>query len=397
MPQRSPNSNLAVFTSNIYKAFDKFCQVDVIYTDFSKAFDKVNHHILLLKAEYIFGFSEQLIQLLNSYLSNRLLYVVSNNIESRTFFASSGVPQGSNLGPLLFLIFINDIISTVDCNILLFADDLKIFMNVSDETDCVKLQENVDRLYVWSSINKLSFNINKCCVMSYTRKKTLTSFNYLMNNEPLKRVEEVLDLGILMDTKLYYNNHINLIVSKSLKIIGFIYRNSKEFKNVKTILMLYFSFVRSKLEYCALIWSPFYNECINKIEGVQKKLLKFTYYREHGIYPLDIIYNELLQIYKLPSLQKRRIITDLMFLYKICNNLIDCTYLLSEITFKVPDTRTRKSLMFHINCPRTNYLQSSPLARICIEYNNICNDNFVDVNCSKIKSFKKYIEQTINL
>ena len=126
----------------------------MVYTDFQKAFDRIDIQITLNKL-YTFGFHENLVKLFRSYLYGRQHYVFYNGNRSKTFIPTSGVPQGSNLGPLLFILFINDLPSSLNCSSLLFADDLKIFMQIRQEEDCHQLQENLDRISLWCEVNKL--------------------------------------------------------------------------------------------------------------------------------------------------------------------------------------------------------------------------------------------------
>lgn len=139
MHKRSTTTNLACFTQYVSQSIDKRGQVDVIYTDFQKAFDQIDHYVLIEKLSRI-GFSSKLILLMRSYLFGRNQHVEYLNIKSRQFSPTSGVPQGSNLGPLLFLIFINDLTETISCEKLLFADDMKIFYTINSINDCISLQ-----------------------------------------------------------------------------------------------------------------------------------------------------------------------------------------------------------------------------------------------------------------
>ena len=233
-------------------------QIDVVYTDFSKAFDRVDHKLLIDKLSHI-GFSNSLLNFFISYLNNRLQYVYYNSYRSNTYLATSGVPQGSNLGPLLFIIFINDLCNNLDCQKLLFADDLKIFSEINKIDDCIDLQQQIHKIELWCISNKLEMNVSKCKVVTYTRKATQTEFLYTFNNTVLSRGQTTKDLGILFDSKLDFVEHVNVITNSALRLLGFIIRNCKQFSNTQALKTLYFSLVRSKIEYGAIIWNPIYN------------------------------------------------------------------------------------------------------------------------------------------
>jgi ribonuclease P/MRP protein subunit RPP40 len=140
-------------------------QIDVIYIDFSKAFDRVDHKLLLTKLDS-FGFSDNLIQLIASYLSDRALFVQYRGFSSGLFQQLSGVPQGSVLGPLFFVIFSNDMTDLLNVPFQLYADDLKIYNVIETNEDCLKLQRNIDLIQNWARTNNLLLNINKCNVVS---------------------------------------------------------------------------------------------------------------------------------------------------------------------------------------------------------------------------------------
>src|SRR5436190_11282116 len=169
MPSWLIVSNLAKFVNFTSKVLDEKGQVDVVYTDMSKVFDKVNGTLLLRKLHSL-GFSAGTLKLFSSYLTGRKQYVSFLGYKSDPFFVQSGVPQGSNLGPLLFIIFVNDLISLLKCIGLMYADDLKIFYEIKTVLDCLALQLDLNVIYEWCVRNKLQLNINKCCVMSFHRK-----------------------------------------------------------------------------------------------------------------------------------------------------------------------------------------------------------------------------------
>ena len=154
--------------------------MDVIYTDFTKAFDKVSHNILLHKMYNEFGLHSNLVYFFNSYLHNRKQGVIVRGYSSDQFIPKSGVPQGSNMGPLLFVLFIDSLIKEVKkCEVLMFADDLKLYASISNYKDCLNLQKNLNLIFEWSVENRLSFNITKCNVMSFTKKKKQFAFPIL--------------------------------------------------------------------------------------------------------------------------------------------------------------------------------------------------------------------------
>ena len=162
--KRSTITNLAYFSQFVSEAIDRKSQVDVIYTDFQKAFDQIDHFILLNKLHH-FGFTQSLLSLLESYLFNRVQFVKYRNFHSSNFSPTSGVPQGSNLGPLLFLLFINDIVDEIHCEKLLYADDMKLFFEIIPVGNCLALQSDLDQLLEWCKENRLTLNMSKCNII----------------------------------------------------------------------------------------------------------------------------------------------------------------------------------------------------------------------------------------
>ncbi|GBM15650.1 hypothetical protein AVEN_95271-1 [Araneus ventricosus] len=187
MTKRSTSTNLMCLTDKIISAFEDNCQLDVIYTDFSKAFDSIDFGILMKKLRII-GFHVNLSQWLFSYLSNGTLYVYFNNVVSDAFSNTSGVPQGSILGPLLFILFINDLCGKFGFSgCLLFPDDLKFFRQIRSSADADLLQNDLDNLYQWCIVNKLLLNVEKCSILSFTRKSQPIFYSYQINDILLRR------------------------------------------------------------------------------------------------------------------------------------------------------------------------------------------------------------------
>ena len=231
LPNRSTLPNLANFTQDVLDGLDDGLQTDTIYTDFEKAFDRVSHQRLLLKLDR-YGLHERTLAFMRSYLVNRTQYVNFQRQFSAPYVVNSGVPQGSNLGPLLFLLQLDDIKHVITrSKFSKFADDLRLRKLIKSPTDCEDLQSDLDRIYEWSQENSLLFNIDKCKVMSFSRSHNPILWTYTMNSLPLARITEVKDLGITFTNDLDFSTHIIQIVNNATKSLGFIKANSKNFSN----------------------------------------------------------------------------------------------------------------------------------------------------------------------
>lgn len=390
---RSVDSNLISYTEVILDALDNNCQVDAVYTDFAKAFDKVSHERLLLKLWH-FGIHGDLFRWIKSYIENRSQAVAVGGYTSQFRSVTSGVPQGSHLGPLLFILYINDITECIkNSNMLLYADDAKIFRVIRNIDDCNALQNDLNSFETFCVSSNLFLNPDKCFVISFSRKKTNINFNYKLHDKELGRVDQIRDLGVIMDSKLTFIPHIDHIISKSLKQLGFILRVGKPFKRLLTFKVLFNSYVRSRLEFACVVWSPLYKIHSDRIEKVQKKFVKAVEYRTTKKY-LD--YATALKRQNLTSLSYRRERADLLFLYKVINNHIDAPLLLQSLSFRVPrrcERACRKKPLFHIPRSRTSYANNSFLKRACRLYN----DRYVnlDIFSNKLSRFKKQSLQCI--
>ena len=363
--RRSTITNLSCFSQQVAEVLNKQGQVDVIYTDFTKAFDQIDHSIILHKLQ-LFGLSNKLCSFLSSYLTNRSQYVSYNGFKSSEYLVTSGVPQGSNLGPLIFLLFINDLPTYIEhCPSLLFADDTKVHNEIKSESDCLGLQLAVDNLTNWCFINRLALNVQKCKVITFSRKKHPLIYDYNINNTRLERFEIVKDLGVYFDSNFNFNHHANEVAKSAAVSLGFILRNTKGFNNIRALKNLYNAFVVSKLEYASLIWSPIYSCYKTMLERIQRKFLKHIWFKLFGHYPPQgFDHNQLLVILNFKSLEQRRISHFLIFLYKLINYKIDCSYLLSKLSFIVPRSGSRKPLCLQTPLCRSDVLKSSPVYKM---------------------------------
>ena len=209
-------------------ALDEGRQVDVAFLDFSRAFDRVNHSILLRKL-CSFGISGSLLQWCESYLSNRWQRTVLDGVSSTWLEVPSGVPQGSILGPLFFAVFISDLPDVVlPGNIIaLFADDCNTSRFIDDASDQVCFQQDLDNLLQWSIRNAMAFNVKKCKVMRLSRKRQPLVSSYFLDDSLLEEVKEFKDLGVTTTDNFNWNSHIDIIVSKANRMLGLIKRTCR--------------------------------------------------------------------------------------------------------------------------------------------------------------------------
>ena len=256
MAGRSTVTNLAIFCNFVTRALDGWRQVDVIYTDFTKAFDRVDHFLLIDKLASV-GFGGQLLSWLFSYITGRFQHVRVGDVLSKTVFASSGVPQGSHLGPILFLLFVDDIREvTRNSKFFMFADDLKLFKCISCPSDSLDLQSDLDILSEWCLSNRMELNISKCHILRLSRNKSPIHYRYTIAGSKLSTVEVTRDLGVLIDSSFSFVEHIQHVVAASSRALGFITRNSSDFVRPSTLRYLYNSLVLPHLEYASVIWAP---------------------------------------------------------------------------------------------------------------------------------------------
>ena len=308
---RSCLTNLLEFLDKVTGCVDSGENVDVIFLDFAKAFDKVPYKRLMLKLKS-HGIIGKVAQWIEEWLNNRRQRVGIRGTLSDWLLVLSGVPQGSVLGPLLFLIYINDL----DCNIknwiLKFADDTKIFSRILDDHDSERLQQDLFKLITWSEEWQMMFNVSKCKVM-HIGKKNIQN-HYVMNNHKLDKVQEERDLGIMITQDLKVTQQCQLAYNKASRILGLINR-TVENKCSDIMIRLYKSLVRPILEYCIPAWSPQYIKDKKLLERIQRRFTKMI----PAIQSLS--YEERLSKTGLWSLEHRRVRADLIEVFKIIQGL----------------------------------------------------------------------------
>ncbi|KAL4082753.1 hypothetical protein QTP88_029626 [Uroleucon formosanum] len=274
-PGRSTTTCNLVFSNFVFDSFKKRSQVDVVYTDLAKAFDTVNHSVLLRVLETS-GFGEPVLSWFGSFLVNRLQWVKLFGIKSNIFSSTSGVPQGGHLSPILFLLFVNSVRNALPlCKLLCFVDDMKLFMEINSAADCENLQSSLDCFVSWCLKIGLKVNTSKCRVMTFTRSRSTILFDYNISGLTIERVDNLIDLGFKLSSTLSPSPHIAMITSRAFKVLGFIMRLSKDFKLSKSLKSLYCALVRPILEYGSVVWDPYTVSDINQLGRVQLRFLRF--------------------------------------------------------------------------------------------------------------------------
>jgi len=310
MKGRSCLSNLLDFFEEVYENLDKNNSVDIIYLDFAKAFDKVPHRRLAKKLQAC-GIGGRLLQWITNWLRGRRQRVRINGTNSTWIDVISGVPQGSVLGPLLFVIYINDIDEEIVSKISKFADDTKLCASINNEDDAKLLREDLARLFRWAEDWQMLFNIDKCAVMHMGRKNK--SFKYEMGNKELRTTEEEKDLGVIVHHSTKSSRQCTVAATKANRILGFI-RRTVVSREKSIILNLYKTLVRPHLEYCVQVWNPHLQKDKDILEKVQRRATRMI----RGIGRLT--YEERLKECGLTTLEKRRCRGDLIETYKLITN-----------------------------------------------------------------------------
>lgn len=388
---RSTTTNLLTFTEFLVQCIDANKQCDVVYTDFSKAFDKISHSILVYKLS-LYGVTGFLLKWLASYLAEREFYVVVNGFRSETFSITSGAPQGAHLASVLFNIFVNDLPHCFQySNCFLYADDLKFARCIESSHDAILLQEDLDRLFKWCTYNRMELNIKKCYYISFSRKMNHIRSEYMVDNKKINKVDKIKDLGVLFDDKLTFIPHMEQIITKASKMLGFVIRNTRSFKQSSTKIMLYNSLVRSILEYCSVVWRPHYATHMLRLERVQKRFLWHLAFSQGKSKCLPS-YHTRLRYFRMLPLSTRANITDAFFFYKLIRNKIDCPTLLALFRFRAP-TRLPRGNVTPLYPPlrRTVLGANSAIPRLC-KIINSCSD-VIDIHHDSIGKFIKSIIQ----
>ena len=381
---RSCVSQLLVTINEWFTSLDDKIPVDAAYLDFRKAFDSVPHKRLLAKL-YGYGVRGKALQWITSFLKNRSQYVNVNNNLSKKVDVTSGVPQGSVLGPSLFIYFINDLPDVTSCLIKIFADDTKAYLPIRSTEDQEKLQFSIDKLVEWTDKWLIKFNSDKCKILHLGKNNPKYKY-HIKEGENISDLTETLcekDLGIFIDPKLDFNDHITTTIKKARRLNGMLLRNIS-MKNKSIMVPLFVAIIRPVLEYGVAVWCPHWKKDRKKIEQIQQQYTK----RIDGMHKLS--YTERLTILRLPSLEYRRFRGDLIEVYKITHNLYDPVTTNSLFSFAYDSSLRSNSYKLTKPSFNTNQYQHFFTNRVINNWNSLPNEI---VTADSLNTFKNKIDK----
>ena len=331
--KRSCETQLIQLVVDLERQLSLGKQTDLILLDFSKAFDKVNHLKFLYKLSCFGVKGNTLINWIQSFLIGRTQTVVLDGESSEEVKVTSGVPQRSVLGPLLFLLYINDLHENIRSQVRLFADDTALYLTVTNMQDSQVLQSDLESLQHWERTWDMEFNPGKCQVIHITCSKSPVKSRYFMHNQELESVDAAKYLGVTSSKDLSWNTHINNITRTTNKTLGFVKRNVvTKNKDIKT--MAYNSLVRPQVEYASVVWSPYTKDNINKFEKVQRRAARWV----SNDYSSYSSVTDMLSNLGWRSLENRRTDMPLALFYKIVYGLVAITL---PSYFEHPEVYTR--------------------------------------------------------
>jgi hypothetical protein len=368
---KSTTTNLVSYLDYITPLVGSQRQVDAIYFDLTSAFDLVPHTLLLHKLSAL-GFSGGYVNWIRSYLTNRQSRVRIGGTISLPFEVLSGVPQGSVLGPLFFNVFVNDLCDSIKhSRYLLFADDIKIYRAISSPEDCNLLQSDIDAIRDWCAANSMKLNIDKTNVITFSRKTNILIYEYKLFHTNITRTSSVKDLGVYLDSKLYFHTHVNFIFSQCIKLLGLIRSVTFSFSTLECMFVLYATLVRAKVEYASVVWNSITSTDANKLERIQRKFTVICFKR---FFPqVKYSYDLALEQLHLHTLCKRRHHIDALFLNQVFRGSILCSSALEIVGLRVPFRCSRDFPMYRVCSASKN----CPSARCASAANVVCMD--VDV------------------
>ena len=312
---RSCMSQLLNHYEKLITILEESSNADALYLDMSKAFDKVDHRTLLRKLKAL-GIGGKVHEWLTAFLTNREQVVMVDGKKSKPEKVLSGVPQGTVLGPILFILYINDITKVIrNTYIMIFADDSKLIKEINSLRDRELFNEDIIAVTEWAAANKMELNKLKYQLIQYGKNDELKQPYKIDESTEVMKSDTVKDLGILMSENMQFNEHIVEIKNKAKGVAAWILRLVKS-RSEETIMLLYKTYVRPHLEYACSLWSPHLKKHIELLEGIQRTITA----KIQGLEELS--YHDRLKALNMFSLQRRRERYDIIHLWKIQQGII---------------------------------------------------------------------------
>lgn len=370
---RCIETNLMEFVHYIHSAFEQKVQVDVFFADIKKAFDTVSQPLMVRKVSS-FPLSNQTLHWLNSYSSNRKQCVKVGSSQSEQYIAHSAIGQGTILGPLIFISYFDDLdADNGPSKSFNFADDKKKAMKIRCMADTVIFQEEIDKFVRWCDQNGLELNVKKCKIMSFSQKRDTIKASYSIKGVQIERVDEIRDLGVIMDPKLSFHPQIEFAKRKADNCLAFVKRECYKTLKLDNAKLLYGSLVRSHLEFANVIWSPYHSSHKRFIESTQKQAVIFinkdNLNREENGYVLKP-YVERCDELNITSLIRRRINSAVLWMHKIISGRMDSPELRSHLELNTGVRTYRNPEFIKIKFSRTEYGLNSPFNVACRAFNH---------------------------
>lgn len=382
----SCETQLLEFTEETTAAMEKGISSDVIIMDFAKAFDRVNHSLLCHKLDH-YGIRNNTNIWIANFLLNRRQAVVVDGAKSSYVPVRSGVPQGSVLGPCLFLAYINDLPSKIASSARLFADDTAIYRLLMTQNDTAILQDDLRKLEIWEDEWDMSFHPDKCNQLPLSRsRKPINATSYQLHNHSLEKVNSSKYLGVTIQTDLSWNIHIDNVSAKANRTLGFIRRNLK-ICSTKTKELAYKALVRPTVEYASSVWDPHTEKQIHTIEKVQRRAARFVLNRHRNTSSVTDMLSQL----QWQTLQDRRKCARLSMLFKILHGQakVRCPAIQRQLP---TNRRSQHNLQLQrIQC-RTDYRKFSFFPRTIADWNALPGPV---VHAPSICSFNQKVQKSL--
>jgi len=382
---RSCLTNLLETIEDWTAALEDGYGVDVLFLDYQKAFDTVPHRRLIEKIKW-YGISDSLCEWISDFITNRQMRVVADGGSSNWCHVKSGVPQGSVLGPLLFVLYVNDLPHLLKSKVKMFADDIKLWSIVKTKEDEKLIQNDIELLEQNSKDWLLKFNVDKCKKLSIRHQ--LPTEYWLRGESGTKLMEQVSeerDLGVIITEDLKWNQQCSKAAAKAMSVLGMIKRTFNGLDK-DSFNILYGTYVRPHLEYCAQAWAPYYQKDMNMLEKVQRRATKLV----SSIRKLR--YEDRLKYLGLFSLRRRRKRGDLIETFKIMNqmeNLDSKTFFIRSSTNQLRGHSFKIYKQKATSMCRRNFFSQ----RVVNDWNSLPQDV---VEASSLEVFKKRLDSYMN-